>query len=252
MLSYINSLVKLILLKYKGDDKKMLINKNIHFEDVIPSLDTKVLVLLAKKLLPDVVFNMASLEGNPFTFVDIQTLLDGITVGGHKLSDEQQILHIKDAWNYVFSTVVHDSVDIDINIFNSIHKIIAIDEALLAGAFRYGMVRIAGTEHIPPKADDLEEIFNTELEIIKTRCTSKIDLALELFLWGALNQFYFDGNKRTSRLVANFVLLSSGQGILNVKQTDQREFNALMIDFYNTKNADDILSFLYNKCLVTY
>lgn len=43
--------------------------------------------------MPDVVFNMASLEGNPFTYSEVQTLLDGITIGGHRLSDEQQVLH---------------------------------------------------------------------------------------------------------------------------------------------------------------
>lgn len=71
------------------------------YDDIIPSIDTNKLISLAKKLLPDVVFNMASLEGNAFTYPEVQTLLDGITIGGHKLSDEQQVLRIRDGWNLI-------------------------------------------------------------------------------------------------------------------------------------------------------
>ncbi len=33
------------------------------------------------------------------------------------------------------------------------------------------------------------------------------------------------------------------------KDKDKLEFNKLMIDLYNTLNADNICNFLYNKCL---
>lgn len=39
----------------------------------------------------------AALEGNPFTYAEVQTLLEGITVGGHKLADADQILRQRDA-----------------------------------------------------------------------------------------------------------------------------------------------------------
>ena len=39
--------------------------------------------------LPSFVWDAAKLENNPFTFVEVQTLLDGVTVGGHKLSDAE-------------------------------------------------------------------------------------------------------------------------------------------------------------------
>ena len=49
--------------------------------------------------------------------------------------------------------------------------------------------------------------------------------------------------------MANGVLLSNGQGILNVKAKDKLEFNQLMIEFYETKKADNICDFLVNKCI---
>jgi len=51
---------------------------------------------------------MASLEGNLFTYPEVQTLLDGITIGGHRLSDEQQVLRIKEGWSFLFEMVRKD------------------------------------------------------------------------------------------------------------------------------------------------
>jgi Fic family protein len=74
----------------------------------------------------------------------------------------------------------------------------------------------------------------------------------DIFLWGALNQFYYDSNKRTARLISNVVLISNGQGIFNIKAKDKLEFNTLMVEFYNTREADSIFEFLYEKSLERY
>ena len=191
----------------------MLFNRNKSYEDIVPELDTKKLIMLVKKLLPDVIFNMASLEGNPFTYPEVQTLLDGITIGGHKVSDEQQIFSIRNAWNYLFDLVYKNDISLDVSslypVFNKFNEIVAKDEALISGIFRNGQVRIGGTDFIPPKAEELESIFKNELPQLIERCKSKTELAFEIFLWGALNQFYYDGNKRTSRLVSNMILISN-------------------------------------------
>ena len=76
-----------------------------------------------------------------------------------------------------------------------------------------------------------------------------LEQAIRLFLWGALNQFYWDGNKRTARIMANGVLIDNGIGVFNIKTNDILEFNTLMIDFYETQNANDIVRFLHQKCI---
>lgn len=56
-------------------------------------------LLFWRYLLPGYVWDAAVLEGNPFTYPEVQTLLEGITVGGRKLSDERQILNLSDSAN---------------------------------------------------------------------------------------------------------------------------------------------------------
>ena len=230
----------------------MLFERRKFYHDVIPSLRKDKLLMYAKKLLPELVFNMASLEGNPFTYPEVQTLLEGITIGGHKLSDEQQVLRIRDGWSYVFKAVTKEVLNINKELFNTLNEIVAKDEALISGTFRNGQVRIGGTEFFPPKAEELDKIFDEELNVLLERSMSSIDLAFDIFLWGALNQFYYDGNKRTSRLVANSILIHNGQGIFNVKVKDRLEFNTLMVDFYDNQDADKIFEFFYNSCLERY
>jgi len=230
----------------------MLFSRSKSYEDLMPSLDTKQLLMMVEKLLPDVVYNMASLERNPITYPEVKTLLDGVTIGGHKLSDEQQVLRIWEGWKFIFEAVLNNRLSIDMATFNKVNEIIAEDEALISGKFRTGDVRIGGTDFMPPKAEDLESIFEDELVTITNRCKSKVDLALEIFLWVSLNQFYYDGNKRTARLVANMILISGGQGIFNIKVKERLKFNILMVEFYNTRDADSIFEFLYEECLERY
>ncbi|WP_252230646.1 Fic family protein [Clostridium sp. ZBS15] len=230
----------------------MLFERTKFYEDFSPALDKSKLIILTKKLLPDMVFNMASLEGNPFTYPEVQTLLEGITIGGHKLSDEQQVLRIRDGWNFIFESVNKDKINIRKELFDSLNGIVAKDEALISGSFRTGQVRIGGTDFIPPKAEELENIFYKELPILIERSQSSIDLAFDIFLWGALNQFYYDGNKRTSRLVSNLILIFNGQGVFNVKVKNRLEFNTLMVDFYNNHDGDKIFEFFYDYCLERY
>lgn len=227
----------------------MLFKRSKNYKDIFPSIDIKKLIFIAKKQLPDMIFDMSSLEGNPYTFPEVQTLLDGITVGGHKVSDEQQIYDIRNSWEYIFNLVIKNNFSLTKEIANNINKKVAINEALISGEFRDSQVKIGGTDYMPPISEELNDIFDNELSEIINRCETKTELALEVFLFMALNLFYYDGNKRTGRLLANGILLNFGQGVLNVKSKYKLEFNTHMLDFYNSRNADNICDFLYTKCL---
>src|SRR5260370_21646184 len=49
------------------------------------------------RMLPEFVWDAGVLEGNPFTFPEVKTLLDGITIGGRKVSDQEQILNLAES-----------------------------------------------------------------------------------------------------------------------------------------------------------
>ncbi len=78
-----------------------------------------------------------------------------------------------------------------------------------------------------------------------------IEQAIRLFLWETLNQFYWDGNKRTARLIANGILLEAGIGVFNIRAQDILKFNTLMIKFYDSLNTNEIVKFLAQKAIIT-
>jgi Fic family protein len=222
-------------------------NYKVELPKIIP--DKRRALFHAKRMLPDYVFDTSKLENNPLTFPEVKTLMDGITIGGHKISDVQQVLNIKDSWLMLLSSIGDGTFSISKNMFHSIHTKIARDEALQWGEFRTGSVSITGTEiYQAPPWQELDAIFDREIEIILD-CRNAIEQAIRLFLWGALNQFYWDGNKRTARLMANGITISAGYGVFNIKAKDIQEFNTLRIGFYETKQADEIVVFLAEKCI---
>ena len=212
----------------------------------------KMALFHAKKMLPEYVFDTSQLENNPITFPEVQTLMDGITIGGHKISDVQQVLNIKDSWYMILDKIANGDFQATKKTFHEVNNLIAKEEALEWGKFRTGSVGIAGTEkYKAPNWQELEHIFDTELPIILGDF-HLVEQAIRLFLWAAYNQFYWDGNKRTARIMSSGILINAGYGVFNIRAKDILEFNTLMNSFYETAKADEIVKFLADKCIRYY
>ncbi|WP_419642185.1 Fic family protein, partial [Thiolapillus sp.] len=138
---------------------------------------------------------MAKLEGNPFTYPEIKTLLDGVTVGGHKLSDQEQVLRISNGWKKLIQLIKNEEFKLNKETAINLNVCIAEGEALAVGDFRDGNVLIGGTSYIPPKAEKLYALFQELID--RTNLKKSPDNAYEFFLQSAANQFFWDGNKRT-------------------------------------------------------
>jgi len=200
-------------------------------------------LFLAKKDKIDFIYNTSALEGNAMTYPEVETLLEGITVGGHKLSDEQQILNQNRSVNVLFSLLEENRFEINKRIVCALHAEVAREEALSWGVFRDGNVNIGGTDYLPPLHQELEAIFEEGIDEIH-QIHHPIIKALSYFLFGARTQFFYDGNKRVSRLMMNGILLDAGYPILNIKAKDKLEFNTQMIAFYDSGNYGRALEYL--------
>jgi len=219
----------------------------IQVPDLVPN--RKLALFQAKKMLPEYVFDTSQLENNPITFPEVQTLMDGITIGGHKISDVQQVLNIKDSWHMLLDTIANGEFLVSKEMFHAVNNLIAREESLEWGKFRTGSVGIAGTEkYKAPAWQELERIFDSELPVV-LGSFHPVEQAIRLFLWAVYNKFYWDGNKRTARLMASGILINAGYGVFNIRAKDILEFNTLMVGFYETAQANNIVKFLFEKCI---
>ena len=200
-------------------------------------------IFRARKVLEEVVFDTVALEGNPFTFPEVKTLMDGITVGGRRIEDAEQVLNQARSWRELIARVEAGTFKVDRASFEELHAHVAREEALEWGVLRTGSVRIAGTTHLPPDADTLPARMDSAIKTITTM-QEVHHKAIAAFLWTARNQPFRDGNKRTGRLIMNGILLENGHDILTVSAAKRLEFNEKMIRFYDSADGAQMLEFM--------
>lgn len=208
------------------------------------SLSREQSVFLAKKMYDNNVYCGMRMENRAVTFPQTKTILDGVNVPGVQLDDIQAILNMRDAWRFLLNTL---DEPITLDYVCKLNEYIARNEALVWGKLRTGKVGISGTEYIPPvpSQDEAER----ELSAIMAENTTETEKALNAFLWGARRQLFWDGNKRTSMTLANKILVSSGTGMLTITDKHMAEFNALLVDFYNTGEGEALKRFLYDNAI---
>jgi Fic family protein len=209
-----------------------------------------------QRSLPEFVWDAAALEGNPFTFPEVQTLMDGVTVGGRKLGDERQVANLAEAARELARLVKSGEFRLDKQTSDRLQYLVARDEALESGHFRgegtltltpgvslgeHGRYLPPATE---PGGENLRRIHARGLEAIQADITHPVEQALAYFLFAALQQFYFDGNKRTGRSMMNGHLMSHGIDAISVPAARRLEFNTGMVEFFRTRRAADMFGFL--------
>ncbi len=205
--------------------------------------NTRRAIWRAKKIFADIIHDITSLEGNPFTVPEIQTLLDGVTVGGRKVSEAAQVLNQKASLLRLFELVESGAFSLSPEVALELQSLAARGEALEEGVFRSGKVGISGTSYLPPAGSGLEEHFVAMGQTAET-LSNPFEKGMAVFLYVARTQCFWDGNKRTGRLLMNGVLLAAGQDIITVPAARALEFHQKMTRFYESADATEMMVFL--------
>jgi hypothetical protein len=108
-------------------------------------------------------------------------------------------------------------------------------------------VGISGTSYTPPIPE--RKRAEAEMAALMAENISQTEKALNLFLWGTRSQLFWDGNKRTSLLAANKILVKGGCGMFTITEKDIGEFNTLLSSFYETGDGGVLKFFLYEKAI---
>jgi Fic family protein len=205
--------------------------------------------------LPELVWNAAALEGNTYTLPEVRTLLEGVTVGGKPLEDAQQILALTEAFNELDRMVGDGSFALTKTASDRLHARLARHEAIEAGGFRRegattggGHVRLSDGTRVEgvdagPGGAALRERFNTLTNFVD-ECEDPREAALVYFASAARTQFYFDGNKRTARLMMAGHLMASGFDAVSVPAARRLEFNVALDTLFQRDDATPVMALL--------
>lgn len=221
----------------------------------ILKLDTERARARFRSSLPDLIWNAAALEGNTFTLPEVRTLLDGVTVGGKPLADAEQILALSEGYSLVDELVRDGDFLLSKGVSDRIHRAVAIHEAIESGHFR-GEGQVYGGGHVqlsngslysPSEPDqggvNLLEEMEAFLEYLETVRDPR-ERALAYFAGATRRQFYFDGNKRTARLMMTGELLKNGYDAVAIPFARRLEFNIALDALFESADGTQLMAFL--------
>ena len=200
-------------------------------------------IFLAKRNLVDNIYANARMEGINITFPQTKTILEGVNVPNLKIDEIQCVLNLRDAWKFVIANI---DEEFNTEFICKINEYVARNESLEWGKLRTGRVEITGTEYIPevPDKTKVEKEINDILKI-----ENATERAITYMLYGMRSQLFWDGNKRTSTIAANKIMIANGAGIIKVPDNKLEEFNKLLTEFYNTNGMKKISKFIYENCI---
>lgn len=210
-------------------------------------------VVRFRAALPDLVWNAAALEGNTITLPEVQTLLDGVTIGGHRIEEVEQVRALGESYELLIHLVGSGTFRLNKETTDRLHAIVARNEAIESGAFRGegqvtggGSVRLSSggvvdgvpQEELPRRWALLMDFLHDPSQVSDPRLRALIYNAA-----ATRAQFYFDGNKRTARLMMLGELMSHGFDAVHVPYSRRLEFNVALDELFRTDDATALMSF---------
>ena len=201
-------------------------------------------IFVAKRNIVDYIYKSARLEGIGVTYPDTDSIYNGMSVSGVRVTDIIAVNNLKRAWQFLLDTL---DPTIDYAYICKLNQLIGGDSLIYnAGYIRLLPVSIGGTKWQPeiPDEDNVKSGLQ-KLQMLE----NPLERAISLMLYCMRGQFFLDGNKRTAMLVANKEMIANGQGIISVPVELIAEFTSVLIKFYESGEKEEISAFIYDKCI---
>jgi len=198
---------------------------------------------ICQRLLIDLSYNSSRLEGNTYSRLDTQKLVEeGITADGKVHEETVMIMNHKEAILFL----VENAQDIELKslTIRNLHHLLSQD--LLAnpgacGSIRSIEVNIGQSTYQPPNnAHLLKELF--ELISLKARkIKDPFEQSFFLLVHLSYLQAFEDVNKRTSRLSCNIPFIKENLCPLSFTDVSRDDYNAALLAIYEKNNVDPML-----------
>ncbi|OGQ35651.1 MAG: hypothetical protein A3F16_00445 [Deltaproteobacteria bacterium RIFCSPHIGHO2_12_FULL_43_9] len=177
----------------------------------------------------------SAIEGNTYSLLETEALIrDGIEAKGKKKEETQMILNHKEALQFVMDNLDELKV-LKPSIIEHIHSTL-IKNLGVAKNLRQTLVGIIGTNYKPlDNQFQIQEALQETCSLIN-KLSGVFEKALVALLMISYIQPFEDGNKRTSRILANGILFSFNGFPLSFRSVDISLYKKAMLIFYEANN----------------
>ena len=212
---------------------------------------------ILNRLLVDLSWASSRLEGNTYTRLDTQNLIDfGMAAEGKDQLEAQMILNHKAA----IEMIVENAEDVGFNAYTFCNLHALLSENLLFDPAASGRVRqipvdIAGTVYQPTAIPQLlDECFHLILDKAGA-IRDPFEQALFVMVHIPYLQPFEDVNKRVSRVGANISLIRGNLAPLSFVDVPERAYIEAMLGVYETNQIEllvDVFTWAYERSCQRY
>lgn len=222
---------------FTEEEKKKLNTLNSVYKNNIKKLSETLVKKEFERLLIELSWKSSQIEGNTYTLLETEALLkNNKKAKGHEREESIMILNHKKTFDYIRSNKDTFKI-ISVSKIEDVHSLLVLGLGIPKN-IRNKAVGITGTKYRP-----LDNQFQVR-EALEKSCALVNDekdpfaKALLLSVMIAYIQPFEDGNKRTSRLMGNAMLIAYDMCPLSYRSVDEVEYKKAVILFYEQNNIN--------------
>lgn len=204
------------------------------FKEDKEKLDPSIYRRELERFIIELSWKSSQIEGNTYTLIETETLIkQNIKATGRSDEEAVMILNHKKAFEVILNK--KDSFKVlDLSDIVQLHQVLT--DGLVTSGIRSQKVRISGTRYEPLSDKyQIESALGQLIELVnKTEYPPEKALIISIMI--AYIQPFADGNKRTSRMLSNALLLAHDYFPLSYRSIDVNEYRNAMIVFYEINN----------------
>ncbi|MDP1688702.1 MAG: Fic family protein [bacterium] len=216
---------------FTNEELIKLNSATLEYERRITDLPSTIQKKELERLIIELSWKSSKIEGNTYTLLDTEKLiLEHKVAPGHDKKEAAMILNHKDAFTFIHN---NKAVFKTLSLANleKLHAILTKDLNIGLG-LRKKPVGVIGSKYRP--LDNIYQINEAIVALVRavSRMKTPYAKALIALLGISYIQPFEDGNKRTSRLMTNALLLAHGCAPLSYRSVDENEYREAMLVFY--------------------
>lgn len=219
------------------EEKKYLEKLNQEYRQNAEEIGEAAFKKETERLVIELSWKSSQIEGNTYSLLETEALVrQKREAPGHKKSEAVMILNHKKTLDYIIKNKKSFG-KITIAKIEDIHYLLTKDLGILRG-LRKKAVGITGTKYKPLDNEfQIREALEKTCELVNQE-KNPFAKAVMLMILVAYAQPFEDGNKRTSRLVGNAILLAHNICPLSYRSVDEVEYKKAVIIFYEQNNIN--------------
>ena len=188
-----------------------------------------------ERLAIDLSWKSSQIEGNTYSLLETERLLKEKETASGKTKDEAvMLLNHKNAIDFIIDNL--DYFDhVSISKIENIHSIL-IKELAVERNIRKRRIGITGTNYKPIDNEfQIRDVLQNMCDLVNSK-ENVFEKAFLLLVLISYIQPFFDGNKRTARIISNAILINNDYCPISFRTINSVDYKKAMLLFYEQNN----------------